>query len=98
MKRTKVIDHSALNGSVARRQSNRRAEVRIARSLDDLLMVYAVRSVYIAEQVCPFAQHINQARLDIAANGVRDRSLRVKELARGSANLAPRGTFQSSHA
>jgi predicted GNAT family N-acyltransferase len=38
----------------------RRAEVRIARSFDDLLMVYSVRSaVYIAEQECPFAEEFD---------------------------------------
>jgi predicted GNAT family N-acyltransferase len=57
MKHAQTIDHPALNAAVARRQSNRRAEVRVARSFDDLLMVYAVRSaVYIAEQECPFAE------------------------------------------
>ena len=44
MNHTKTIDHPALNGAVARQQSNRRAEIRIARSFDDLLMVYSVRS------------------------------------------------------
>jgi predicted GNAT family N-acyltransferase len=34
--------------------------IRIARSFDDLLMVYAVRSaVYIAEQECPFAEEFD---------------------------------------
>ncbi|MGH6846749.1 MAG: hypothetical protein ACREC0_04705 [Methylocella sp.] len=51
MKQAQTIDHPALTAAVAGRQSNRRAEVRVARSFDDLLMVYAVRSaVYIAEQ------------------------------------------------
>ena len=60
MNRAKTIDHPALNVSVATRQSNRRAEVRIARSFDDLLMVYAVRSaVYIAEQERPFAEEFD---------------------------------------
>jgi len=40
--------------------SNCHVEVRIARSFDDLLMVYAVRSaVYIAEQECPFAEEFD---------------------------------------
>ncbi len=60
MKYAQTIDHPALNAAVAPRQSNRRAEVRIARSFDDLLMVYAVRSaVYIAEQECPFAEEFD---------------------------------------
>lgn len=43
-----------------RQQSNRRAEIRMARSFDDLLMVYSVRSaVYIAEQECPFAEEFD---------------------------------------
>jgi predicted GNAT family N-acyltransferase len=60
MNHPKTIDHPALNAAVAERQSNRRPEVRIARSFDDLLMVYAVRSaVYIAEQECPFAEEFD---------------------------------------
>ncbi|MGH6811304.1 MAG: GNAT family N-acetyltransferase [Methylocella sp.] len=60
MNRAKAIDHPALNASVAPRQSNRRAEIRMARSFDDLLMVYSVRSaVYIAEQECPFAEEFD---------------------------------------
>ena len=60
MKREKTIDYPALNGAVARQQSNRRADVRMARSFDDLLMVYSVRSaVYIAEQECPFAEEFD---------------------------------------
>ena len=56
----KAIDYLVLNGAVARRQSIRRTEVRIARSFDDLLMVYSVRSaVYIAEQECPFAEEFD---------------------------------------
>jgi len=56
----KTIDRPELNAVVAERQSDRRAEVRIARSFDDLLMVYAVRSaVYIAEQECPFAEEFD---------------------------------------
>jgi predicted GNAT family N-acyltransferase len=56
----KPKDHPAPNGAVARRQSIRGAEVRIARSFDDLLMVYSVRSaVYIAEQECPFAEEFD---------------------------------------
>jgi predicted GNAT family N-acyltransferase len=55
-----TVDYPALNGAVSRRQSNRRARVRIARSFDDLLMVYSVRSaVYIAEQECPFAEEFD---------------------------------------
>lgn len=35
-------------------------DVRIARSLDDIMMVYAVRAaVYIAEQECPFAEEFD---------------------------------------
>ncbi len=57
---TKTIDHPAPNSAVARKQSIRHAEVRIARSFDDLLMVYSVRSaVYIAEQECPFAEEFD---------------------------------------
>jgi predicted GNAT family N-acyltransferase len=60
MNHAKTIDHPALNAAVAERQSDRRAEVRIARGFDDLLMVYAVRSaVYIAEQECPFAEEFD---------------------------------------
>ena len=60
MNHAKAIDHPALNGAGARRQSNLRAEIRIARSFDDLLMVYSVRSaVYIAEQECPFAEEFD---------------------------------------
>jgi predicted GNAT family N-acyltransferase len=60
MNYAKVIDYPVLNGAVAQQQSNRRAEVMIARSFDDLLMVYAVRSaVYIAEQECPFAEEFD---------------------------------------
>lgn len=41
-------------------RSSRRADVRIARSLDDLLMVFAIRaSVYMAEQDCPFAEEFD---------------------------------------
>ncbi|MGH6834936.1 MAG: GNAT family N-acetyltransferase [Methylocella sp.] len=60
MNHAKTTDHPPLNAAVAPRQSNRRAEVRIARSFDDLLMVYAVRSaVYIAEQECPFTEEFD---------------------------------------
>ena len=39
---------------------NRSTFVRIARGLDDLLMVYSIRSaVYIAEQDCPFAEEFD---------------------------------------
>jgi predicted GNAT family N-acyltransferase len=56
----KVIAYPVLSGAVAREQSIRRAQVRIARSFDDLLMVYSVRSaVYIAEQECPFAEEFD---------------------------------------
>ena len=56
----KGIECPPLNGVVRRQQSIRRAEVRIARSFDDLLMVYSVRSaVYIAEQECPFAEEFD---------------------------------------
>jgi predicted GNAT family N-acyltransferase len=56
----KAIECPPLNGVVRRQQSIRRAEVRIARGFDDLLMVYAVRSaVYIAEQECPFAEEFD---------------------------------------
>lgn len=56
----KAIDYPALNGTDARQQTIRSAEVRIARSFDDLLMVYSVRSaVYIAEQECPFAEEFD---------------------------------------
>ncbi len=60
MNRAKAIAYPALNGAVTRQQSIRRAEVRIARGFDDLLMVYSVRSaVYIAEQECPFAEEFD---------------------------------------
>src|ERR1700731_5188433 len=60
MKHAKAMDHPAINGTVARQQSIRRAEIRMARSFDDLLMVYSVRSaVYIAEQECPFAEEFD---------------------------------------
>ena len=60
MNHAKTIDYPALNAAVAERQSDRHAEVRIARGFDDLLMVYAVRSaVYIAEQECPFAEEFD---------------------------------------
>ncbi|MGH9865338.1 MAG: GNAT family N-acetyltransferase [Candidatus Acidiferrales bacterium] len=60
MKLAQTIDHPALNAAVAGRQSNRPAEVRVARSFDDLLMVYAVRSaVFIAEQECPFTEEFD---------------------------------------
>src|SRR6202022_3830574 len=56
----KAIECPPLKGAVRRQQSIRRAEVRIARSFDDLLMVYSVRSaVYIAEQECPFAEEFD---------------------------------------
>ena len=51
MKHAETIDHPA---------RNRNAEIRIARSFDDLLMVYSIRSaVYIAEQECPFAEEFD---------------------------------------
>jgi predicted GNAT family N-acyltransferase len=60
VKHANTIEYSALNGAVAVQQTNRRAHVRIARSFDDLLMVYSVRSaVYIAEQECPFAEEFD---------------------------------------
>jgi predicted GNAT family N-acyltransferase len=41
-------------------RSNRKTVVRVARGLDDLLMVYSIRSaVYIAEQDCPFAEEFD---------------------------------------
>ena len=56
----KAIDYPPLNGAVGRQQSIHRADIRIARSFDDLLMVYSVRSaVYIAEQECPFAEEFD---------------------------------------
>ena len=60
MKHAETIDYPALNGAVGLQRSIHRADVRIARSFDDLLMVYAVRSaVYIAEQECPFAEEFD---------------------------------------
>jgi predicted GNAT family N-acyltransferase len=60
MNYTKMIDRPALSAAVAGQQSNRCVEVRVARSFDDLLMVYAVRSaVYIAEQECPFVEEFD---------------------------------------
>lgn len=42
------------------RRRNRRISVKVARGLDDLLMVYSIRSaVYIAEQDCPFAEEFD---------------------------------------
>src|ERR1700730_10493326 len=56
----KAIECLPLKGVVRRQQSICHAEVRIARSFDDLLMVYSVRSaVYIAEQECPFAEEFD---------------------------------------
>jgi predicted GNAT family N-acyltransferase len=56
----KAIECPPLKGVVRRQQSIRGAEIRIARSFDDLLMVYSVRSaVYIAEQECPFAEEFD---------------------------------------
>ena len=47
-------------GEVGRRIRNSKYEVRIARTMDDLLMVYSIRSaVYIAEQDCPFAEEFD---------------------------------------
>ena len=44
----------------SRRLRNSKSEVRIARTMDDLLMVYSIRSaVYIAEQDCPFAEEFD---------------------------------------
>jgi predicted GNAT family N-acyltransferase len=44
----------------ARRIRNSKYEVRVARNMDDLLMVYSIRSaVYIAEQDCPFAEEFD---------------------------------------
>jgi predicted GNAT family N-acyltransferase len=44
----------------ANRVRNSRYEVRVARTMDDLLMVYSIRSaVYIAEQDCPFAEEFD---------------------------------------
>lgn len=44
----------------SRRIRNSRYEVRVARTMDDLLMVYSIRSaVYIAEQDCPFAEEFD---------------------------------------
>jgi predicted GNAT family N-acyltransferase len=43
-----------------RRLRNSKYEVRLARTMDDLLMVYSIRSaVYIAEQDCPFAEEFD---------------------------------------
>jgi predicted GNAT family N-acyltransferase len=43
-----------------RRLRNSKSEVRVARSMDDLLMVYSIRSaVYIAEQDCPFSEEFD---------------------------------------
>ena len=56
----KAIECPPLKDVVRRQQSIRGAEIRIARSFDDLLMVYSVRSaVYIAEQECPFAEEFD---------------------------------------
>ena len=56
----KKIECPPLNDAVGRQQRIHGAEVRIARSFDDLLMVYSVRSaVYIAEQECPFAEEFD---------------------------------------
>jgi predicted GNAT family N-acyltransferase len=43
-----------------RRLRNTKYDVRVARTMDDLLMVYSIRSaVYIAEQDCPFAEEFD---------------------------------------
>lgn len=47
-------------GGAGRAIRNTRNEVRVARTMDDLLMVYSIRSaVYIAEQDCPFAEEFD---------------------------------------
>lgn len=51
---------AAISGKKLAARSNRRAEVRIARGLDDLMMVYTIRAaVYMAEQDCPFAEEFD---------------------------------------
>ncbi len=60
------VRHGAPNEAAAASEkslavrSNRRAQVRIARGLDDLLMVYTIRAaVYMAEQDCPFGEEFD---------------------------------------
>jgi predicted GNAT family N-acyltransferase len=60
MNHAKATAYPALNDAVGLQKTIHREDVRIARSFDDLLMVYAVRSaVYIAEQECPFAEEFD---------------------------------------
>src|SRR3984893_16353428 len=60
MNHEKATAYPALNCAFGLQQTINRADVRIARSFDDLLMVYSVRSaVYIAEQECPFAEEFD---------------------------------------
>jgi predicted GNAT family N-acyltransferase len=60
MNHEKATAYPALNGAFGLQQTINRTDVRIARSFDDLLMVYSVRSaVYIAEQECPFAEEFD---------------------------------------
>jgi predicted GNAT family N-acyltransferase len=55
-----VLNDTAASAKGLARRSNRRTEVRIARGLDDLLMVFTIRaSVYMAEQECPFAEEFD---------------------------------------
>jgi predicted GNAT family N-acyltransferase len=55
-----LLKKTNASACIASRRNNRRAEVRIARSLDDLLMIFTIRaSVYMAEQDCPFAEEFD---------------------------------------
>jgi predicted GNAT family N-acyltransferase len=57
-----VVSHNERYSTkdAARGIRNSRYEVRVARTMDDLLMVYSIRSaVYIAEQDCPFSEEFD---------------------------------------
>jgi predicted GNAT family N-acyltransferase len=55
-----VEDMEPPDPAIRRRARNSRVEVKVARGLDDLLMVYAIRAaVYMAEQECPFAEEFD---------------------------------------
>ncbi len=51
---------TAASADRSARRNNRRVEIRVARTLDDLLMVFTIRAaVYMAEQGCPFAEEFD---------------------------------------
>lgn len=60
MKHSGPNETAAPNAISLAGRRNRRPQVRIARGLDDLLMVYTIRAaVYMAEQDCPFAEEFD---------------------------------------